>query len=92
LKDVFDTAGIPSTAGARFLEGRIPSADAEVTRRLAAAAAVLMGKSNLNKFAGGESGENPDYGDIRNPWNREFSPSGSSGAPRPRWRGIARSP
>ncbi len=79
LKDVFDTAGIPSTAGARFLAGRLPSADAEVTRRLALAGTVLMGKSNLNKFAGGESGENPDYGDIRNPWNREFSPSGSSG-------------
>ncbi len=79
LKDVFDTAGIPSTAGARFLGGRLPSADAEVTRRLALAGSVLMGKSNLNKFAGGESGENPDYGDIRNPWNLEFSPSGSSG-------------
>jgi len=79
LKDVFDTAGIPSTAGARFLAGRLPSADAEVTRRLTLAGTVLMGKSNLNKFAGGESGENPDYGDIRNPWNLQFSPSGSSG-------------
>ena len=79
LKDVFDTAGIPSTAGARFLAGRLPSADAEVTRRLALAGTVLMGKSNLNKFAGGESGENPDYGDMKNPWNLEFSPSGSSG-------------
>jgi aspartyl-tRNA(Asn)/glutamyl-tRNA(Gln) amidotransferase subunit A len=79
LKDVFDTAGIPSTAGARFLADRRPSADAEVTRRLAQAGSVLMGKSNLNKFAGGESGENPDYGDMRNPWNRSFSPSGSSG-------------
>jgi aspartyl-tRNA(Asn)/glutamyl-tRNA(Gln) amidotransferase subunit A len=79
LKDVFDTASIPSTAGARFLSGRLPDADAEVTRRLAQAGTVLMGKSNLNKFAGGESGENPDYGDMRNPWNREFSPSGSSG-------------
>ncbi len=79
LKDVFDTAGIPSTAGARFLAGRVPSADAEVTRRLERAGAVLMGKSNLNKFAGGESGENPDYGDMKNPWNLSFSPSGSSG-------------
>ncbi|HLE71684.1 MAG TPA: amidase, partial [Vicinamibacteria bacterium] len=79
LKDVFDTAGVPSTAGARFLAGRLPSTDAEVTRRLAHAGSVLMGKSNLNKFAGGESGENPDYGDLKNPWNLEFSPSGSSG-------------
>jgi aspartyl-tRNA(Asn)/glutamyl-tRNA(Gln) amidotransferase subunit A len=79
LKDVFDTAGIASTAGARFLEGRIPSADADVARRLAKAGSVLMGKSNLNKFAGGESGENPDYGDMKNPWNLDYSPSGSSG-------------
>jgi aspartyl-tRNA(Asn)/glutamyl-tRNA(Gln) amidotransferase subunit A len=79
LKDVFDTAGIPSTAGARFLAGRIPTADAEVTRRLASAGSVLLGKSNLNKFAGGESGENPDYGDMKNPWNLSYSPSGSSG-------------
>jgi aspartyl-tRNA(Asn)/glutamyl-tRNA(Gln) amidotransferase subunit A len=79
LKDVFDTAGIPSTAGARFLAPRLPSADAEVTRRLAHAGSVLMGKCNLNTFAGGESGENPDYGDMKNPWNLAYSPSGSSG-------------
>jgi aspartyl-tRNA(Asn)/glutamyl-tRNA(Gln) amidotransferase subunit A len=79
LKDVFDTQGIPSTAGARFLARRVPREDSFVTRKLAEAGAVLMGKSNMNKFAGGESGENPDYGDMKNPWNREFSPSGSSG-------------
>jgi aspartyl-tRNA(Asn)/glutamyl-tRNA(Gln) amidotransferase subunit A len=79
LKDVFDTSGIPSTAGARFLAERRPKEDAEVTRRLAQAGSILMGKANLNKFAGGESGENPDYGDMRNPWNLSFSPSGSSG-------------
>jgi aspartyl-tRNA(Asn)/glutamyl-tRNA(Gln) amidotransferase subunit A len=79
LKDVFDTRGIPTTAGARFLAERRPGADAEVTRRLEGAGCVLMGKSNLNKFAGGESGENPDFGDMHNPWNRAYSPSGSSG-------------
>jgi aspartyl-tRNA(Asn)/glutamyl-tRNA(Gln) amidotransferase subunit A len=79
LKDVFDTASIPSTAGARFLADRRPSSDSEVARRLSRAGAVLLGKSNLNKFAGGESGENPDYGDMRNPWNLDYSPSGSSG-------------
>jgi aspartyl-tRNA(Asn)/glutamyl-tRNA(Gln) amidotransferase subunit A len=79
LKDVFDTEGIPTTAGARFLSGRKPAQDAFVTRRLAEAGCVLMGKSNLNKFAGGESGENPDFGDMKNPWNLRYSPSGSSG-------------
>lgn len=79
LKDVFATAGIPTTAGARFLSDRRPAVDAQVTRRLAAAGCVLMGKANLNKFAGGESGENPDFGDMKNPWNLDYSPSGSSG-------------
>lgn len=79
LKDIFDTKGIATTAGARFLEHETPSEDAEVTRRLTAAGTVLMGKANLNKFAGGESGENPDFGNIQNPWNRSYSPSGSSG-------------
>lgn len=79
VKDLFDTAGIPTTAGAKFLKDRIPDTDAEVVRRLHQAGAVLMGKSNLNKFAGGESGDNPDFGKIRNPWNRDYSPGGSSG-------------
>lgn len=79
LKDVFETAGIPTTAGARFLRDHEPSSDAEVTRRLDEAGCVLMGKANLNKFAGGESGENPDFGNMQNPWNRSYSPSGSSG-------------
>ena len=79
LKDVFETAGIPTTAGARFLRNNTPAADAEVTRRLDEAGAVLMGKANLNKFAGGESGANPDFGDMNNPWNLDYSPSGSSG-------------
>lgn len=79
LKDVFETAEIPTSAGAGFLRDNQPDADAEVTRRLDEAGAVLMGKANLNKFAGGESGENPDFGNMQNPWNRRYSPSGSSG-------------
>lgn len=79
LKDVFETAGIPTTAGARFLSNNVPTEDAEVTRRLDEAGTVLMGKANLNKFAGGESGANPDFGNMNNPWNLDYSPSGSSG-------------
>ena len=79
LKDVFETAGILTTAGARFLKNHTPSVDAEVTRRLDEAGCVLMGKANLNKFAGGESGANPDFGNMNNPWNLDYSPSGSSG-------------
>jgi aspartyl-tRNA(Asn)/glutamyl-tRNA(Gln) amidotransferase subunit A len=42
------------------------------------AGTVLIGKANMNKFADGESGDNPDFGKIRNPWNPQFSPGGSS--------------
>ena len=57
----------------------VPQADAAVARRLKLAGAILMGKANMNKFAGGESGDNPDFGKIRTPWNLEFSAGGSSG-------------
>lgn len=79
LKDLFDVEGIPTSGGARFLLDSQPRGDSAVARRLRQAGAVLLGKSNLNKFAGGESGDNPDFGRIRNPWNLEFSPGGSSG-------------
>jgi aspartyl-tRNA(Asn)/glutamyl-tRNA(Gln) amidotransferase subunit A len=79
LKDLFDTAGIPTSAGARFLKDHTPERDAEVTARLVRSGAVLMGKANMNKFAAGESGDNPDFGRMGNPWNPGFSPGGSSG-------------
>jgi aspartyl-tRNA(Asn)/glutamyl-tRNA(Gln) amidotransferase subunit A len=79
LKDLFDTAGIPTSAGAGFLEGHVPQTDSVVTVRLREAGAILLGKANMNKFAGGESGDNPDFGRMKNPWNLNFSPGGSSG-------------
>jgi len=79
LKDLFDVAGLPTTGGARFMQDTIVKTDSRVTIRLRDAGSVLMGKSSLNKFAGGESGDNPDFGKIRNPWNTDFSPGGSSG-------------
>jgi aspartyl-tRNA(Asn)/glutamyl-tRNA(Gln) amidotransferase subunit A len=79
IKDLFDIAGLPTSAGARFLMKQVPEKDSVVARRLREAGTVLLGKSNLNKFAGGESGDNPDFGKMRNPWNPEFSPGGSSG-------------
>ncbi len=79
LKDVFATAGIPTSAGAGFLREHVPEGDAEVTRRLREAGTVLMGKANLTRFTEGESGENDDFGHMKNPWNTDFSASGSSG-------------
>ena len=67
IKDHVDTAGIRTTAGSTILKDRVPAVDAPVVRQLKAAGAVVIGKANLNQFAGGESGWNPDYGKIRNP-------------------------
>jgi len=78
IKDHIDTAGIRTTAGAKSRWARIPSTDAAVARRMKLAGAVLIGKANMNKFADGESGDNPDFGKIRNPWNPDVSPGGSS--------------
>jgi aspartyl-tRNA(Asn)/glutamyl-tRNA(Gln) amidotransferase subunit A len=79
LKDHIDTAGVSTTAGAKSRRANVPPTDAPVARRLKEAGAVLIGKANMNKFASGESGENPDFGRIGNPWGRDFSPGGSSG-------------
>jgi aspartyl-tRNA(Asn)/glutamyl-tRNA(Gln) amidotransferase subunit A len=79
IKDHIDTAGVRTTAGAKSRINHVPDKDAAVVRRMKRAGAVLIGKANMNRFASGESGDNPDFGRIRNPWNTEFSPGGSSG-------------
>ena len=79
LKDLVDTAGIPTTGGSGFLRGRIPTSDAAVVERLAEAGAVLPGKLNLHEFAFGTTSANPHFGAVRNPWDTERSPGGSSG-------------
>jgi aspartyl-tRNA(Asn)/glutamyl-tRNA(Gln) amidotransferase subunit A len=79
IKDHIATQGVRTTAGARFMLNNVPQHDAAVARRLKKAGAVLMGKANMNKFAGGESGDNPDFGKIKTPWNLNFSAGGSSG-------------
>jgi aspartyl-tRNA(Asn)/glutamyl-tRNA(Gln) amidotransferase subunit A len=79
IKDHIDSAGVPTTAGAKSRKSNVPAKDAAVTRRMKEAGAVIIGKANMNKFASGESGENPDFGRIGNPWGKDFSPGGSSG-------------
>ena len=78
VKDHIDTAGIRTTAGAKSRITNIPTTDAAVVRRIKQAGAVIIGKANMNKFADGESGDNPDFGRIKNPWNTQYSPGGSS--------------
>ena len=79
LKDNIDTAGIRTTAASAVYDERIPDADAEVTRRLKAAGAVLIGKTNLHEFAMGSTSATSYYGPVRNPWALERNPGGSSG-------------
>jgi aspartyl-tRNA(Asn)/glutamyl-tRNA(Gln) amidotransferase subunit A len=79
LKDNIDTAGVRTTAASAVFDDRVPSEDAEVARRLAAAGAVVVGKANLHEFAFGGTSATSYYGPVRNPWALERNPGGSSG-------------
>ena len=79
LKDLIDTAGVPTTAGSALYKDRIPEQDAEVVRRLRRAGAVILGKNNLHEFAYGGSSLVSYFGDVRNPVDRGRIAGGSSG-------------
>ncbi len=79
LKDLFDTAGVRTTAASAVFADRVPSEDAEVVRRLNAAGAVILGKLNMHEFAYGDSSAQSHYGPVRNPWDMNRVSGGSSG-------------
>jgi aspartyl-tRNA(Asn)/glutamyl-tRNA(Gln) amidotransferase subunit A len=79
IKDLFDVAGVPTTMGSKILRDNVPSLDATVVERLRTAGAVILGKHNLHEFAFGITSENPHYGAVRNPWDLDRVPGGSSG-------------
>jgi aspartyl-tRNA(Asn)/glutamyl-tRNA(Gln) amidotransferase subunit A len=79
IKDLFCTEGVRTTAGSRILEGHRPLYTATAVRKLAEAGAGLLGKTNMDEFAMGSSNENSAYGPVRNPWDPERVPGGSSG-------------
>ncbi len=79
LKDNIDTAGTRTTAASEVFDDRIPAEDAEVTRRLNQAGAVIIGKTNLHEFAMGDSSATSYFGPVRNPWALDYISAGSSG-------------
>jgi aspartyl-tRNA(Asn)/glutamyl-tRNA(Gln) amidotransferase subunit A len=78
IKDLFAMRGVRCTAGS-ILESEMPTADAAVVERLEDAGAVIVGTLNLHELAYGVTSENPHFGAVRNPWNRNHSAGGSSG-------------
>lgn len=79
LKDNIAVRGTRTTAGSKILADWLPDADATITERLRRAGAIIIGKTNMHEFAWGGTSANPHYGAVRNPWNSERFPAGSSG-------------
>jgi aspartyl-tRNA(Asn)/glutamyl-tRNA(Gln) amidotransferase subunit A len=79
LKDNLCVRGVRTTASSRILDTYVPPYDATVVRRLEAAGALIVGKTNCDEFAMGSSNENSAYGPVRNPWALDRAPGGSSG-------------
>lgn len=79
VKDVYATRGVRTTCGSRIFADYVPDFDAAVVERLRAAGAVLIGKTNMHELAYGITSTNPHYGAVRNPWNPDRIPGGSSG-------------
>jgi aspartyl-tRNA(Asn)/glutamyl-tRNA(Gln) amidotransferase subunit A len=78
LKDIYDTAGVPTEGGSKLCLGRIPAEDATTTRLLKEAGAVLLGKLTTWEFAIGGTAFDTPFLPARNPWNVEHDPAGSS--------------
>ncbi len=84
IKDLFCTAGVPSTAGSNMLRSFVPPYESTITSQLWRDGAVMLGKLNMDEFAMGSSNETSAYGPVINPWrstasNRALTPGGSSG-------------
>ena len=79
LKDNIDTAGIRTTAASAVYADRVPTENAPVVDRLREAGAIFLGKLNMHEFAYGGTCVVSHYGPIRNPWNLDYTPGGSSG-------------
>lgn len=78
-KDIFCTTDVLTTCGSKMLHNFVSPYTATVVEKLEAAGAVMLGKTNMDEFAMGSSNETSHYGAVRNPWDSERVPGGSSG-------------
>ncbi len=78
-KDIFCTQGVKTSCGSFMLDNFVSPYDATVVEKLAGAGMVMLGKTNMDEFAMGSSNETSHYGPVRNPWDTERVPGGSSG-------------
>jgi aspartyl-tRNA(Asn)/glutamyl-tRNA(Gln) amidotransferase subunit A len=78
LKDIYDTAGIRTTAQSRLLADNVPEKDSFCQTQLAEAGAILLGKNATWEFAHGGPSWDVLFPPARNPWNTDYSPAGSS--------------
>jgi len=78
-KDNIFTRGVRTTAGSKIFADFVPDRDAEIVRQLNEAGAIVIGKTGLHELAYGVTSNNPHFGAVRNPWDVERIPGGSSG-------------
>lgn len=79
VKDMFDTAGIKTTAAFEKMKDRVPEKDAVVVSKLKAAGAIIVGKMNMHQLAMGTTSVVGYFGAVHNPWNADYIAGGSSG-------------